>query len=252
MFHAAAHKHLPLLERFPAEAVKTNVLGTANVVDASRAAGVERFVNVSTDKAVRPIVGAGITKRVAEILVAESHGEATKVASVRFGNVLGSSGSFLSTLRWQIHNGSEVTITDPDVTRFFMTTQEAGGLVLEAAVMASEGETYVLDMGDQVRIVDIVARYAELIGSPPPPLRFTGLRPGEKLHEELFDRHDGELPTAHPKISRTVGRRPRPGPGSRELDAIRALLVQGDVDALMELVRSHLPQIEADEATITV
>ena len=172
------HKHLPLLERYPSEGVKTNVLGTENVVGAALAAGVARFINVSTDKAASPTSVLGATKRLAEIVVASHAGRGTRVASVRFGNVLGSRGSFLQSLMFQLANNEPVTVTDRDVSRFFMTIPEAAGLVIEASVMAHRGETYVLDMGEQVRIVDLIDRYVALTGAAAPDLRFTGLRQG--------------------------------------------------------------------------
>jgi FlaA1/EpsC-like NDP-sugar epimerase len=202
VLHAAAHKHLPLLERYPAEGVKTNVLGTSNVVSAAIAAGVECFVNVSTDKAARPTSVLGATKRVAEMIVAAHAGRGTRLASVRFGNVLGSRGSFLPSLAFQVRSGRPVTVTHPAVTRFFMTIPEAACLVLEAAAMAEHGETYVLDMGEPVRIVDLVERYIAAVGAEDTEVVFTGLRPGEKLHEELTDDAESSVSTGHPRISR--------------------------------------------------
>ena len=200
VYHAAAHKHLPLLERHPGEGVKTNIAGTHNVISAAVAVGVERFINISTDKAASPTSVLGATKRLAEMIVASYAGSDARVASVRFGNVLGSRGSFLHSLAYQIDNGRPVTITDPDVTRFFMTIPEAAGLVIESAVMASAGETYVLDMGEPVRILDLVTRYAALAGRAAPDIVFTGLRPGEKLHEELLDDAEVRDLTAHPRV----------------------------------------------------
>ena len=161
VFHAAAHKHLPLLERHPCEGVKSNVAGTHNLIEAAVATGVERVILISTDKAADPSSVLGATKRLAEMIVRHYAGRDTLIASVRFGNVLGSRGSLLSVLASQIERGDEVTITHPDVTRFFMTVEEAVGLVLEAAVMASAGEVFVLDMGEPVHIVDLVRNYAE-------------------------------------------------------------------------------------------
>jgi len=201
VFHAAAHKHLQLLERAPAEAVKTNVYGTQNVVDASLAAGVERFVLISTDKAAEPSSVLGSTKLLSEYVLQGIAHHGMRVASVRFGNVLGSRGSLLDTLRWQLANGLPVTITHPDVTRFFMSIPEAVGLVLEAAMLAEAGETYVLDMGEPIRIVDIVERFSDLTGWPVASYRFSGLRPGEKLHEVLAGSHESQFPTGHPRIT---------------------------------------------------
>ena len=200
VFHAAAHKHLPLLERYPAEGIKANVLGTANVVAAAARAGTQVFVNISTDKAAAPSSVLGATKRLAERVTAAHAGGAMKVASVRFGNVLGSRGSFLPTLHWQLGNNLPVTITDPGVTRYFMSIPEAAGLVIEAGEMASSGETYVLDMGQPVRIEDLVRRFATELNVRP-HITYTGLRPGEKLHEELSDGIETLNPTRHAMIS---------------------------------------------------
>jgi FlaA1/EpsC-like NDP-sugar epimerase len=201
VFHAAALKHLPLLERFPCEGVKTNVMGTQNLVDAAVETGVERFILISTDKAAAPTSVLGYTKRLAELLVAESAGlGGTGFASVRFGNVLGTRGSLLETLRWQIERGLPVTLTHPYATRFFMSIPEAVGLVLQAATLATAGETYVLDMGSPVRIAELVQRFAEVAGAPHIRVVYRGLRPGEKLHEVLTDAAEVPSPTAFARI----------------------------------------------------
>ncbi len=201
VFHAAAHKHLQLLQRAPSEAVKTNVYGTQNVVDASLAAGVERLVLISTDKAAEPSSVLGSSKLLSEYVLQGIAHQGMRVASVRFGNVLGSRGSLLDTLRWQLANGLPVTITHPEVTRFFMSIPEAVGLVLEAALLADCGETYVLDMGEPIRIVDIVERFSEMTGWPIASYKFSGLRPGEKMHEVLAGIHESQFATGHPRIS---------------------------------------------------
>ncbi|MEZ5250288.1 MAG: SDR family NAD(P)-dependent oxidoreductase [Ilumatobacteraceae bacterium] len=179
VFHAAAHKHLQLLERAPSEAVKTNVYGTQNVVDAALAAGAERMVLISTDKAADPSSVLGASKLLSEYVMQGTAHHGMRVASVRFGNVLGSRGSLLDTLRWQLANRLPVTITDRDVTRFFMSIPEAVGLVLEAGLMAEHGETYVFDMGEPIRIVDLVERFSALTGWPIESIVYSGLRPGE-------------------------------------------------------------------------
>jgi FlaA1/EpsC-like NDP-sugar epimerase len=204
VFHAAALKHLPMLERHPCEGVKSNVVGTRNVVQAAVDAGVGRFVLISTDKAADPTSVLGATKRLAEQVVKAAAGEKTIVSAVRFGNVLGSRGSLLAILGEQMRNDEPITVTHPDVTRFFMTIEEAVGLVLEAARLASGGETFVLDMGEPVRIVDLVTNYARQLRLPEAEIRFTGLRPGEKLHETLFSVTEQRRPTAHPRIFSTV------------------------------------------------
>ncbi len=201
VFHAAAHKHLPLLERHPCEGVKSNVAGTHNLIEAAVAAGVGRVIVISTDKAADPSSVLGATKRLAEMVVRHYEGRGTLIASVRFGNVLGSRGSLLSVLASQIERGEDVTITHPDVTRFFMTVEEAVGLVLEAAVMACSGEVFVLDMGEPVHIVDLVRNYTEQLHcNADVVIRFTGLRPGEKLDEALVSENEDRVPTAHPRI----------------------------------------------------
>lgn len=230
VFHAAAHKHLPLLERFPAEGIKANVLGTRNVVSAAVAAGAHCVVNISTDKAAQPTSVLGATKKLAEHVAASYACAHTRVASVRFGNVLGSRGSFLPTLVWQVANGMPITLTDPAVTRFFMTIPEASNLVVEAATMASTGETYVLDMGEPVRIIDLVNRYLDVVGVDSDVI-VTGLREGEKLHEELVDGHELSATTQHPKISR-IFKRARCG-GSAD----------ANIDSLCESAHSAAPEI---------
>lgn len=204
VFHAAALKHLPMLERYPAEAWKTNIVGTQNVLEAARAAGVEVFVNISTDKAADPISVLGQTKLVTEFLawnVNESkHPEGrSRFMSVRFGNVIGSRGSVLTVFQKQVAAGDCVTVTDPDVTRYFMTIQEAVHLVLQAAVIGRGGETLVLDMGDPVRILEVASQAISRSGRDV-PIRFTGLRKGEKLHEVLVGENESCLPGPHPGI----------------------------------------------------
>jgi FlaA1/EpsC-like NDP-sugar epimerase len=202
VFHAAAHKHLPFLQRNPCEGVKSNVLGTKHLADAAVRTGAERFILISTDKAADPISVLGATKRLAELLLQAQDANGTKFASVRFGNVLGSRGSLLSVLSQQLESGEAFTVTHPDVRRFFMTTEEAVGLVIEAAAMARAGETFVLDMGEPVRIVDLVRNYAAQMNFPDDAvkIRFTGLRPGEKLSESLFGLDEARSQTPHPRI----------------------------------------------------
>jgi FlaA1/EpsC-like NDP-sugar epimerase len=207
VFHAAALKHLPLLEQHPCEGVKSNVLGTQNLIEAALRHDTERFVMISTDKAADPTSVLGATKRLAE-LIAQTYGSGPmRVASVRFGNVLGSRGSLLTVIEEQVTRGEPVTITHPDVTRFFMTVEEAVGLVFEAARMADSGEIFVLDMGDPVRVLDLVNSYAEQRHAAADlQIHFTGLRPGEKLNETLFGHGEEQAPTEHPRIMVTRSR----------------------------------------------
>jgi FlaA1/EpsC-like NDP-sugar epimerase len=200
VFHAAALKHLPLLERYPAEAVKSNIFGTRNVLEAAAACGVESFVNISTDKAADPISVLGYSKRVAERLTAHMAGQTSgSYLSVRFGNVLGSRGSVLTALSAQVAAGGPVTVTHPEVTRYFMTVDEAVQLVLQAAVIGSSGEVLVLDMGEPVRIADIARRLAAR-SAHPVDIVFTGLRPGEKLVEDLLGHGEVDRRPRHPLI----------------------------------------------------
>ena len=201
VFHAAALKHLPMLERYPDEAWKTNVLGTANVLEAAREAGVEMFVNISTDKAANPTSVLGRSKRIAERLTASvAHTTPGKFVSVRFGNVIGSRGSVLPAFTDQIANGGPVTVTDPDVTRFFMMIPEACELVIQAAAIGHDGEALVLDMGQPVRILDVATQMIQMSGREDVEIVFTGLREGEKLHEELFGDAEGQRTTSHELI----------------------------------------------------
>lgn len=204
VFHAAALKHLPMLEQYPEEAWKTNVLGTLNVLEASRRAGVETFINISTDKAANPISILGHSKRVAEKLTswAAQTTNATYL-SVRFGNVIGSRGSMLPTFIAQIESGGPVTVTDPDVTRYFMTIPEACQLVIQAGAIGRPGEVLILDMGRAVRILDIAKRMIQRSGRTV-DIVFTGLREGEKLHEELIGVSEQDERPFHPQITHTT------------------------------------------------
>ncbi len=229
VFHAAALKHLPLLETFPLEAWKTNVLGTLNVLTAAHHVGVETFVNISTDKAADPTCVLGYSKRIAErITAAFAHGTSGRYVSVRFGNVLGSRGSVLHAFTAQIHRGGPVTITHPDVRRYFMLIPEACQLVLEAATIGNDGEVLVLDMGEQVRIAEVAQTLIRMSGRTDVEIAYTGLRTGEKLAEDLFAGRERRRPTAHPLVT-SLDVPVLDGDGLRELrldrgDDIRAWL----------------------------
>ncbi len=206
VFHAAAYKHVPIMERFPAEAVKANVQGTQVIADLSSAFGVRKFVMISTDKVINPGNVMGASKRIAEIYVQSlnyAEGNNTQFITTRFGNVLGSNGSVIPIFKQQIENRQPVTVTHPDVTRFFMTIPEACQLVLEAGAMGKGGEIFIFDMGEPVRIADLAEKMIQMSGLTPGKdieIVYTGLRPGEKLNEELLDEQEGIIATHHPKI----------------------------------------------------
>lgn len=201
VYHAAALKHLPMLEQYPEEAWKTNVLGTLNVLNAARNADVETFINISTDKAANPTSVLGHSKRVAEKLTAWMAQETNRpYLSVRFGNVIGSRGSMLPTFRSLIERGGPVTVTHPEVTRYFMTIPEACQLVVQAGAIGAPAEVLILDMGEPVKILDIAQRMIEMSGKDI-EITFTGLREGEKMHEELVGLGEGDERPFHPKIS---------------------------------------------------
>jgi FlaA1/EpsC-like NDP-sugar epimerase len=204
VFHAAAYKHVPLMENNPLEAISTNIHGTKNLVNISLAHHVKKFVFISTDKAVNPTNIMGASKRIAEMVVQTQHTKgSTQFITTRFGNVLGSNGSVIPLFQKQIDSGGPVLVTDPEVTRYFMTIPEACQLVLEAFVMGSGGEIFVFDMGKSVKIIDLAKKMIRLHGLEPEKdiaIQFTGLRPGEKLYEELLANEEATLPTHHPKI----------------------------------------------------
>lgn len=210
IFHAAAHKHVPMMESQPSEAIKNNTFGTAHLCDLSIEFGVDRFVLISTDKAINPTNVMGASKRLAEIYLQAIHAanpSKTKFMAVRFGNVLGSSGSVIPVFNKQIAAGGPVKVTHPDVTRYFMTIPEAVGLVLQSGAQGSGGEIFVLDMGQPVKIIDLARQLIELSGLRPGEdieIEFIGLRPGEKLFEELSHQGENITQTHHPKIMRFV------------------------------------------------
>ncbi len=217
VFHAAAYKHVPMMELQATEAIVNNVFGTLNVARNAGAYGARKFINVSTDKAVDPVNVMGATKRLAEMLVNDISSEYpdTVYASVRFGNVLGSRGSVVPTFRQQIEAGGPVTVTHPDMIRYFMTIPEAVSLILQAGAMAEGYGTYVLEMGRPVAITDLARKMIEIMGAPNVQIKFIGLRPGEKLREELSGEGEQQMSTDHPMVFQLVSE--RPGSGDTEL-----------------------------------
>jgi FlaA1/EpsC-like NDP-sugar epimerase len=244
IYHAAAYKHVPLMEDHLFEAVENNILGTQNVALAAADHNVRDFVMISSDKAVRPTNVMGATKRGAELLVNALQNGKTKYASVRFGNVLGSNGSVVPIFKKQIAVGGPITITHPEMKRYFMTIPEAAQLVLQASTMSKGGEIFVLDMGKQVRIVDLAINLILLSGLRPQEdirLDFTGIRPGEKLYEELSCSDESTLPTFHEKIQIYRGPVLAPEEMERRLHAIRRHCADRDVRKLFLELKNVVP-----------
>ena len=211
VFHAAAYKHVPLMEQYPEEAVEVNVLGSRILGEAAKASGTKAFVFISTDKAVKPTSVMGKTKRAAEIVMSSLNSEGgTKFVAVRFGNVLASRGSVIPLFKEQIKRRTAVTVTHPDMTRYFMTIPEAALLVLEAGAIGKGGEIFLLDMGKPVKILDLAHEIIRLSGLEPDkdiPIVFTGVRPGEKIFEELLTAEEGSVATKYEKIFISHGSR---------------------------------------------
>ena len=254
VMHAAAHKHVPFLEENPEEAVENNIFGTRNVLDAALDWGTRTLVNISTDKAVNPVNVLGVSKRIAELIVASEAqlaGPGVRLISVRFGNVLGSRGSVIPIFKDQISSGGPVTVTHPDMVRYFMTIPEAAQLVLQAGLLGETGKVFALDMGAPVRIVDLAREMVRLSGFTPGVdmhIRFTGARPGEKLFEELFTSGEEKQTQVHTKIFEAMQDACDHALLAESLDTLQAILTNPDrgrqkeiVDCLMRLVPSYRP-----------
>jgi FlaA1/EpsC-like NDP-sugar epimerase len=252
LFHAAAHKHVPMMERQPGEAIKNNFIGTARLAELALAHGVGKFVLISTDKAVNPTSVMGATKRLAEIYLqalSAKHPQGTQFIAVRFGNVLGSSGSVVPTFTRQIAAGGPVTVTHPDMMRYFMTIPEAVGLVLQSCAQGQGGEIFVLDMGKPVKIVELAQQMIELSGLKPEvdiEIKFVGLRPGEKLFEELRCNAEAYHPTQHPRIMRFVTVSEDERKINAVLQKLGSELHRAGPDRLKQLIQQNLAEYTPD------
>jgi FlaA1/EpsC-like NDP-sugar epimerase len=245
VLHAAAYKHVPMMEQHCFQAVTNNVFGTYNVALVARQYQVDDFVMISSDKAVRPTNVMGVTKRISELLILALQKQHTRFMAVRFGNVLGSSGSVIPLFKQQIASGGPVTVTHPDVERFFMTIPEAVQLVLQALSMGKGGEIFVLDMGEPVKIVDLARNLIRLSGYEPDrdiPIVFSGLRPGEKLFEELHLEAEGMVPTAHQKIRVLNGKRPTFEQVQSWLNELSIHNEAKNVHAMIATIRDIVPE----------
>jgi FlaA1/EpsC-like NDP-sugar epimerase len=246
VFHAAAHKHVTLMEVNVEEAITNNILGTRNVLEMAINFDTDRLVMISSDKAVRPTSVMGATKRIAEMLVMDaSHRTGRAFSVVRFGNVLGSRGSIVPIFKRQIAQGGPITITHPEMKRFFMTIPEAVHLVLQASAMGTGGEMFILNMGEQVKILDLAEDLIRLSGLEPGKdveIAFTGIRSGEKLREELWDERSNLKTTKHPEILRMVRDEPVTGETlEKSVDELIYLAREGDASAILNLMDKIVP-----------
>jgi FlaA1/EpsC-like NDP-sugar epimerase len=254
IFHAAAYKHVPLMENNPYEAIKTNVIGTRILSELAAEVGVEKFVMVSTDKAVNPTNVMGATKRLAEMYTQSMNqldGVKTKFIATRFGNVLGSNGSVIPLFKKQIERGGPVTVTHPEITRYFMTIPEACELVLEAATMGQGGEVFVFDMGESVKIIDLAKKMITLSGlrvEKDIEIRYTGLRPGEKLYEELLNNDENTLPTHHPKILIAEVNTPSYAYMEVATNELNHLLSSGNNNSIVAKIKEIIPEYKSNNS----
>ena len=254
VFHAAAYKHVPMMENNPSEAVQNNIYGTKVIADLSVKYGVKKFVMVSTDKAVNPTNVMGCSKRICEIYV-QSLGKTTdktQFITTRFGNVLGSNGSVIPLFREQIKNGGPVTVTDPRIVRFFMLIPEACKLVLEAGTKGHGGEIFVFDMGQPVKIADLAQRMIALSGAKGVKIEYTGLRAGEKLYEEVLNELEGTKPSFHKKIRIAEVREYDYDEVSKEINDLIATSKQYDDMATVKKMKEIVPEYKSNNSVYEV
>jgi FlaA1/EpsC-like NDP-sugar epimerase len=253
VYHAAAYKHVPMMENNPSEALFTNIKGTKILADLAVKSGVSKFIMISTDKAVNPTNVMGASKRIAEIYVQSLNRlKSTHFITTRFGNVLGSNGSAVTLFSRQIEQGGPVTVTHPDVIRYFMTIPEACRLVLEAAMMGKGGEIFLFDMGKPVKIVDLAKKMIRLSGldiDKDIEIKFTGLRPGEKLYEELLNDAENSLPTHHPQIMIGKVREYDRDYVNREVDELISLFDNQDNLAIVKKMKEIVPEFKSRNST---
>jgi len=255
IFHAAAHKHVPLLEQNPLEAVKNNVFGTKNVIEAAVRHNAESFLLISSDKAVNPTSIMGATKRIAEFLtIAMNAFSRTKFSTVRFGNVLGSNGSVIKIFEEQLKRGGPLTVTHPEIKRFFMLIPEAVQLVLMAAALKKGGEILVLDMGEQIKIVELAENLIRLSGFVPHDeikIKFTGIRPGEKLYEELFDKTENVISTIHDKFWLAIPETPSIVEFKNQIAELERIVRNNAIDEVIAAIKDIVPSFKSDRDTET-
>lgn len=252
VYHAAAYKHVPLMEQFPYEAVLVNVFGTKNVADLAVKYMAEKFVMISTDKAVNPTNVMGATKRLAEIYTQSRHTETTKFITTRFGNVLGSNGSVIPLFKKQLALGGPLTVTDRNIIRYFMTIPEACSLVLKASAMGEDGNIFVFDMGGPVKIYDLAKKMIMLSGMQNVQIEITGLRPGEKLYEELLATKENTIPTNSPKIMRAKVREYDSAEVDREIEALMEALKSLDEFAIVAKMKEIVPEFVSNNSEFSV
>jgi FlaA1/EpsC-like NDP-sugar epimerase len=254
VFHAAAYKHVPMMERHPWKAVENNIMGTRNLVETARNFKCDRFVFVSTDKAVNPVNVMGASKRVCELLVQKENsvdGSGTRFITVRFGNVIGSVGSVIPLFKKQIREGGPVTVTHPDMIRYFMLIPEACQLILQAGAMGGGGEIFILEMGEPVKIDQMARDLIRFSGFEPEvdiPIVYTGLRPGEKLYEELMTDLEGVVPTDHKKIRVLSSHTGDLDELASRLAALKKAAEQRDADQIRQQLQRIVPEYRHETA----